>query len=120
MSDFTSLRRVLVLVVFALFIPSCGQPPTANISTNSNTKFAPKTAGTRGGSLAYRISAPPTTFNSLVATNEPSILIAFYMMAARPVEFEHVTQGYRAALAESWTVGVDRQKVDLKLREGLK
>ncbi|PYS98305.1 MAG: hypothetical protein DMF63_16765 [Acidobacteria bacterium] len=120
MSKFTSLLRVLVLVVFATFIFSCGQPPAANDSTNSNTKFAPKAAGTRGGSLAYRITAPPATFNSLVATTEPSILIAFYMMAARPIEFEHATQKYRAALAESWTVGTDRQTVDMKLREGIK
>jgi peptide/nickel transport system substrate-binding protein len=42
------------------------------------------------------------------------------MMTARPIEFDHTTQKYRAALAESWTVGADRQTVDLKLREGLK
>ena len=121
MSNFTSLRRGLLLVVLALFLLSCVQPPAANDSSaNGNTKFAPKTAGTRGGSLAYRITAPPTTFNSLVATNEPSFLIAFYMMAGRPIEFEHATQKYRAALAESWTVGTDRQTVDMKLREGIK
>jgi len=120
MSIFTSLRRVLTLVVFTLFTLSCGQPPAANDATNNNAKFGPRAAGTRGGSLAYRIAAPPTTFNSLVATNEPSILIAFYMMAGRPIEFEHATQKYRAALAESWTVGSDRQTVDLKLRDGIK
>jgi peptide/nickel transport system substrate-binding protein len=42
------------------------------------------------------------------------------MMTARPIEFEHATQKYRGALAESWSVGSDRQTVDLKLREGIK
>jgi len=119
MFNFRSLRRVSLLVCFVVLVSSCGQPPSSN-TTTTDSKFAPRTAGTRGGSLAYRISAPPTTFNSLVATNEPSILIAFYMMAARPIEFEHATQKYRAALAESWTVGPDRQTVDIKLRDGLK
>jgi peptide/nickel transport system substrate-binding protein len=123
MSIFTPLRRFLVLLYLAIFVVSCSQPPATNSNANANSagsKFAPRTTGTRGGAIAYRISAPPSTFNYLPATNEPSILIAFYLMTGRPIEFDHATQKYRAALAESWTVGPDRQTVDMKLREGIK
>jgi len=119
MSNFTSLRRVLVLVVFALCVLSCGQPPASNTAP-ANSKFAPIVAGTRGGKLTYRITAPPKTFNYLVADDEPSLLAAFYLMNSRPMEFDHATLKYRAALAESWTFGADRKTVDVKLREGLK
>ena len=118
MSMFTSLRRIAVFLSFSLFLLSCGQPPASNTTTDS--KFAPKVAGTRGGTLTYRITSPPKTFNYLVADDEPSILTAFYLLSSRPMEFDHATQKYRAALAESWTFGTDRMTVDLKLREGLK
>ena len=119
MPFFTSLRRISLYVFFGFLLLSCGQPPASN-TTATDSKFAAKVAGTRGGSLSYRLSAPPTTFNYLVATNEPSIVVSFYMMMGRPIEFEHATQKYRGALAESWSVGSDRQTVDLKLREGIK
>ncbi|MEO8574186.1 MAG: ABC transporter substrate-binding protein [Pyrinomonadaceae bacterium] len=119
MSVFTSLRRISLYVSFAVLLLSCGQPPASNTTPN-DSKFEAKVAGTRGGSLACRLTAPPTTFNYLVATNEPSILVSFYMMTGRPIEFEHATQKYRGALAESWSVAADRQTVDLKLRDGLK
>lgn len=118
MSIFSSLRRLAVFLSFSLFLLSCGQPPASNTATDS--KFAPKVAGTRGGTLTYRITSPPKTFNYLVADDESSILTAFYLLNSRPMEFDHATQKYRAALAESWTFGADRQTVDLKLREGLK
>ncbi len=118
MSFFTSLRRAFLFVLLTLLLFSCGQLPISN--TTPDAKFAPKVAGTRGGTIAYRITAPPSTFNYLVAKNEPSILISFYMMNSRPIEFDHATQKYRNALAESWTFGADRQTVDMKLREGIK
>jgi len=111
-------RSSFLLVVLALML-SCGAPPPAN-NASTESKFAPKTAGTRGGSLSYRISSPPSTFNYLVATNEPSILISLYLLSSRPIEFDHATQGYRNALAETWTFAADRQTVDMKLREGIK
>jgi peptide/nickel transport system substrate-binding protein len=120
MRSFTLVRSLTLLLVSALFLVSCGAPPTNTNTAGGDQKFGQKVPGTRGGSLAYRLTAPPTTFNYLVATNEPSIIVAFYMMTARPIEFDHSTQKYRAALAESWTVAADRQTVDLKLREGIK
>lgn len=118
MSIFTSLRRIAVFLSFSLFLLSCGQPPASNTATDS--KFAPKVAGVRGGTLTYRVTSPPKTFNYLVADDESSILTAFYLLNSRPMEFDHATQKYRAALAESWTFGADRKTVDLKLRDGLK
>jgi peptide/nickel transport system substrate-binding protein len=119
MSLITSLRRVSLFILFAILLSACGQPPSAN-NTAANSGPAAKTAGTRGGTLSYRLTAPPSTFNYLVATNEPSILVAFYMLNNRPIEFDHGTQKYKAVLAESWKFGDDRQTLDLKLREGLK
>ena len=118
MNYLAPVRRLSLLLMFALTL-SCGAPP-ANNTSKPDSKFPAKVAGTRGGTLTYRVTAPPSTFNYLVATDEASILASFFMMSARPIEFDHSTQKYRAALAESWTFGPDRQTVDLKLREGLK
>lgn len=118
MPSFALARRLAAFLSFSLFLVSCGPPPATN--TTPDSKFGAKVAGTRGGSLAYRITSPPSTFNYLVALNEPSILISFFLLSSRPIEFDHATQKYRAALAESWTFAADRQTVDLKLREGIK
>jgi peptide/nickel transport system substrate-binding protein len=117
MTYLTPVRCLSLLVLFAL-MSACAPPPATNTATD--TKFPAKVAGTRGGTLAYRITSPPKTFNYLVAEDEPSILTALYLLNSRPVEFDHTTQGYRAALAESWTFQSDRQTVDMKLRDGIK
>lgn len=119
MSRLTVLRCTLFLVGLSLII-ACGQPPATNTNSSSNSKFAPRVAGTRGGAISYRITSPPKTFNYLVAEDEPSILTAYYLLNDRLVEFDHSTQGYRAVLAETWTTAADRQTVDVKLRDGIK
>src|SRR5687767_7150574 len=119
MHDLTMLRRLLVLVLLSTISIACGGPQTAN-NAPTDSKFPPRTTGTRGGTLNYRITAPPSTFNYLVANNEPSILLSFYLLSSRPIEFDHATQKYRGALAETWTLAADRQTVDLKLRDGVK
>ena len=120
MRDLTTLRRLFVLLLLSTLALACGAPPTANNSNTTGSKFPARVAGTKGGTLTYRITAPPSTFNYLVGLTEPTILISHYMMNSRPIEFDHSTQKYRAGLAESWTFGTDRQTVDMKLREGLK
>jgi peptide/nickel transport system substrate-binding protein len=70
--------------------------------------------------LVYRLSSPPKTFNYLLATDEPSILMAFFLLNSRLVEFDHSTQTYVPGLAETWTTSSDRRSVDIRLRDGLK
>lgn len=117
MPSFIRLRLLVCLLLPLLF--SCGQPPASNTATNT-AKFEPKATGVRGGKLTYRVSSPPKTFNYLVADDEPSIVMAFFLLNSRLVEFDHTTQKYVPGLAESWTTAEDRQTVDVKLREGLK
>lgn len=70
--------------------------------------------------MVYRVSSPPKTFNYLIANDEPSILMAFFLLNSRLVEFDHSTQAYVPGLAEAWTMGADRRSVDIRLRDGLK
>jgi peptide/nickel transport system substrate-binding protein len=70
--------------------------------------------------LVYRVSSPPKTFNYLLANDEPSILVAFFLLNSRLVEFDHSTQTYMPGLAEAWTTSSDRRTVDVRLRDGLK
>jgi peptide/nickel transport system substrate-binding protein len=70
--------------------------------------------------LVYRVTSPPKTFNYLLANDEPSILMAFFLLNSRLVEFDHSTQTYVPGLAEAWTTGPDGRSVDIRLRDGLK
>jgi peptide/nickel transport system substrate-binding protein len=70
--------------------------------------------------LVYRVSSPPKTFNYLLANDESSIVMAFYLLNSRLVEFDHSTQTYMPGLAEAWTMSPDRRSVDIRLRDGLK
>jgi peptide/nickel transport system substrate-binding protein len=97
--------RLAVFLLLALLF-ACRQP------TASNT--------TQGGKLVYRVSSPPKTFNYLLANDEPSILVAFFLLNSRLVEFDHSTQSYVPGLAEAWTMSTDRRSVDIRLRDGLK
>lgn len=108
------IAAVLVL------ISGCGAPPTAPASnTASATKFEDRVAGKPGGTLTVRLTAAPKTFNYLMAADEPSILTGLFLLSSRPIEFDHRSQKYVGALAETWSTA-DGQTVDLKLREGLK
>jgi peptide/nickel transport system substrate-binding protein len=74
----------------------------------------------RGGEIIYRVSTAPTTFNYLQAGDENSLIVAFYLMGGRLLEFDHRTQRYAPALAESWRRLDDGRTVELTLREGIK
>ena len=109
------------LAVFLLlpFLFSCRPAPPANVATDT-AKPEQRRTGTRGGKLTYRISSPPKTFNYLLANDESSIVIAFFLLHSRLVEFDHSNQSYVPGLAEAWTTSSDRRSIDIKLREGLK
>ena len=110
--------RLAVFLLLPLLV-SCRQPPPTNTATGP-AKPEPRTTGTRGGKLVYRVSSPPKTFNYLLANDEPSSLMAFFLLNSRLVEFDHSTQSYVPGLAETWTTGADRRSVDIRLRGGLK
>ena len=109
------------LIAFLLLplLFSCRQPPASN-TTSGPAKPEQRGIGTRGGKLVYRVSSPPKTFNYLLANDEPSILMAFFLLNSRLVEFDHSTQTYVPGLAEAWTTSSDHRSVDIKLRDGLK
>ena len=117
MRPFKYPRLFAFLLLPLLF--SCQQPP-ASKTTTGNTKLDQRGIGTRGGKLVYRLSSPPKTFNYLLANDEPSILVAFFLLNSRLVEFDHSTQTYVPGLAEMWTISADRRSVNITLRNGLK
>jgi peptide/nickel transport system substrate-binding protein len=106
----------LVIVLLA-FISACTVQQTGNSNANSS---GVQTAGTRGGSLSYRITAPVNTLNYLMARDEPTVLATLYLMNDRLVVLDHSTQQYVSSLAESYTTAADGQTVDVVLRDGLK
>ena len=117
MRPFTYARLAVFLLLPFLF--SCRQPPAPNTATGTG-KPEQRGIGTRGGKLVYRVSSPPKTFNYLLANDEPSNLMAFFLLNSRLVEFDHSTQTYVPGLAEAWTTSPDRRSVDIRLRDGLK
>lgn len=74
----------------------------------------------RGGEIIYRVSTAPTTFNYLQADDENSLIVAFYLMGGRLIEFDHKTQRYVPGLAESLRRLDDGKTVELTLRDGIK
>ena len=113
----------LLLMPLALAV-ACRQP-ASQPSTLNNTATAPtptreRMTGARGGAINYRLSQPLATFNYMMAADEPSILVSFYLLGGRLVEFDHDKQAYTPALAESWKLLDDKRTVEVTLRDGLK
>ena len=117
MRPFTYSRLVAFLLLSLLI--SCRQPPSSNTTTGS-ANLEQRGIGTRGGKLVYRLSSPPKTFNYLLANDEPSILMSFFLLNSRLVEFDHSTQTYVPGLAEAWTTSSDGRSLNITLRDGLK
>jgi peptide/nickel transport system substrate-binding protein len=115
---FVSLLLVSALLLTGACRPS---PPASNTAGGGEEKLptAP-VAGTRGGSLTYRLSSPPKTFNYILAADEPSIYVSFFLTGSRLVELNHDNQTYSPALAESWKLSGDGKSVEVVLRDGLK
>ncbi len=111
----------LLLTVVLLAASACQTPPATNTAGGGGEKLpsAPVT-GTRGGSLTYRLSSPPKTFNYMLAADEPSIYVSFFLTGSRLVELNHDNQTYVPALAESWQLSGDGKSVEVTLRDGLK
>lgn len=102
---------LLALLALVWLAPACSTP------TAPSTQ---RVTGQRGGALSYRVASPPQTFNYLTASDEPSLIVAFYLMGGRLVEFDHDAQRYVPGLAESWKRADDGKSIELTLRDGIK
>ncbi len=109
---FTNLRllalsALLALVCAASACRSCG--PTSE-----------RSGSRRGGKIIYRVSSAPATFNYLQPSDENSLIVAFYLMGGRLIEFDHKNQQYVPGLAESLRRLDDGRTVEMTLRDGIK
>jgi peptide/nickel transport system substrate-binding protein len=111
---------LLVTLLAALFtVPSCQR--TSEPSPKPSQELSrERVAGTRGGSLTCRLTSPPKTFNYLMVSDEYSLVVAFFLLGGRLVEFNHDEQRYAPALAAEWKLNADGRTLDLTLRDGLK
>lgn len=110
-----------LLLAALLCLGACQpQPATNNANVEQKPSLTEDVVGTRGGSLTYRVTSPPKTFNYILSTDEPSNFVAFFLTGSRLVELDHDTQTYVPGLAESWKLSDDELSVDVVLRDGLK
>lgn len=112
--------NLTLFLVCSLVLSNCGGKPPATNATTSANKPEPRTTGTRGGKLTYRVTAAPKTFNYLMATDETSLFASFFLLTSRLIEFDHENLRYVPGLAESWIMQADGKTLDIKLRSGLK
>ena len=115
----TRLWLLLTLVAGLWLATACRSqsvPPAQQTNPRGKTE---RVSGTAGGTLRYRVASPPQTFNYLQAADEPSLLVAFYLLGGRLVEFDHDTGAYVPGLAESWHAGADARVLEVLLRAGL-
>ncbi|HEY0385431.1 MAG TPA: ABC transporter substrate-binding protein [Pyrinomonadaceae bacterium] len=118
-------RRFLVFALAALLClaVACSRnsPPAAQQPQSAGEQLArERVAGTRGGTLSYRVISPPGTFNYLVAADVPTLIVSYMLMGGRLADFDNDRQAYVPGLAESWKLADDSRNLDLTLREGLK
>lgn len=117
MKPSTILFRAATLTLVSLLILSGCRRAPAPLSDGESPRG--RAVGQQGGSLSYRIAAAPRTFNYLLAADEPSLVVAFYLLGGRLVEFDHDAQSYTPGLAERWAFSDDGRTLEVTLREGL-
>jgi peptide/nickel transport system substrate-binding protein len=121
MKKSTGPRNWLLLILTAgLCLTNACRSRTSPASQPDLSTQRARVTGQAGGTLRYRVASPPQTFNYLQAADEPSLLVAFYLLGGRLVEFDHDTYQYVSGLAESWQLATDARTLDVVLREGLK
>lgn len=106
----------LLVVLCTLSACRSPAPPAQQNPSNANERVT----GQRGGSLTYRVTAPPQSFNYLTAADEGTLLVAFYLLGGRLVEFDHDTRAYVPGVAEAWKLNSDGRTVEITLRDGVK
>lgn len=125
MKSFAFRRLLLLFASLALLLvaASCQQqqPPASATAQNQQRQLPrERVPGTHGGSLTYRMTSPPQTFNYMLAKEESSITIGFYLLGGRLVEFDQDQQKHVPGLLESWKWADDKRTLELVLRDGLK
>ena len=111
----------LLVVLLLLGLTACkSSTPTQSLSENNAERSRERVVGKAGGSVTYRLTAPPQSFNYLKIADEPSLIVAFYLLGGRLVEFDHDTGTYVPGVAERWQLAADGRTVDVTLREGVK
>ena len=119
----SAFRRLLLFASLALLLitVACQQQPQQPASSTPQQQEARvRVPGTHGGSLTYRMTSPPQTFNYMLAKEESSIMVGFYLLGGRLVEFDQDQQKHVPGLLESWKWADDKRTLELTLRNGLK
>jgi peptide/nickel transport system substrate-binding protein len=119
----TKLRSLLLFASLALLLITLAcqqQPSQGNSNAQNQTPTGGRVVGTRGGSLTYRFTKAPQTFNYLEAKEEFSLTVGFFLLGARLIEFDQDQQKYIPGLAESWKWADDKRTLEVTLRDGLK
>jgi peptide/nickel transport system substrate-binding protein len=109
---FTNLRQLALLALLALVWTTSACRSCGPVSERAGSR--------RGGKIIYRVPSAPATFNYLQASDEFSLIVAFYLMGGRLIEFDHKNQQYVPGLAESLRRLDDGRTVELTLRDGIK
>ena len=108
----------LIILLSGLLLSSCTPDPQSGSSKKETVE--PRGIGKRGGSITYRLTTPPKSFNYVMSADEATIAATFVPLTSGLIAFDNSTQQYVPALAESWTASADGKSVTVKLREALK
>ena len=79
---------------------------------------AGREVGRPGGRLAVALRAEPTTFNPVMATDQPSLAVIRRLMADL-IHVDRVTQETVPALASSWKRSPDGRRFEVELRRNV-
>jgi peptide/nickel transport system substrate-binding protein len=110
--SFTNLRLLALSALLALVWTSSACRSRGPVGERGGSR--------PGGKIIYRVSSAPATFNYLQASDENSLIVAFYLMGGRLIEFDHKNQQYVPGLAESLRRLDDGRTVEVTLRDGIK
>ena len=114
----TSKLFLILSLTLSLIGAACG--PAAGPAPMNEAPAADRGVGQRGGAITYRFSSPPRTYNYLLAEDEASIILTFFLLNDHLVSFDPLVQEFRPEIAESWTLGEDGRTLAITLREGVK
>ena len=109
---FTTLRQLALTALLALVWTTSACRSCGTVRERAGSQ--------RGGKIIYRVSSAPASFNYLQARDDNSMIVAFYLMGGRLIEFDHKNQQYVLGLAESLRRLDDGKTVELTLRDGIK